>query len=399
MKLHKIKIEDSLLSFSNELEYIYRFDELYVFITSREIDFIKSNIRIIESITATKTIYFVIQKGGSFENEQPDIVPLMNFGRYLFVELDSEEYEQIIQHKHVCWEIEELSKYKEVFFRVHKDISRRKVLPHTFSVSKERLKEHLDNLCKEQSRFAFSKQYLNAVDYCKNYLKDLGYDVNLQEFKVLNKGEYKSTVNVIATKSGVSNQPKTFIVGAHLDSINKDGYDLLAPGADDNASGSAGVLEMAEQLIHIEYPNNLIFILFGAEELGLYGSKHYVSNTMPKETILGIINMDMIARKNGDNYGVLVEGHEVSKELVKALSQIASDYTNLKVDVSYTPYASDHVPFINANYPALLTIEGSDSSNIDIHTDRDVLTNIDYELMSEILKANLICVNEFLSAD
>ena len=78
------------------------------------------------------------------------------------------------------------------------------------------------------------------------------------------------------------------------------GANAPAPGADDNASGSAGVLEIARVLIGRSYRHDLSFVLFGGEEQGLFGSRHFVAALTPEERarIVGVVNMDMIGSLN-----------------------------------------------------------------------------------------------------
>ena len=86
--------------------------------------------------------------------------------------------------------------------------------------------------------------------------------------------------------------------------------------------------------------------------------------------------MDMIATLNTPALTVLLEGATVSQALIDDLSAAARDYTALTVQTSLNPFASDHVPFINAGLPALLTIEGADSANHNIHSANDTLANM-----------------------
>jgi hypothetical protein len=108
--------------------------------------------------------------------------------------------------------------------------------------------------------------------------------------------------------------------------------------------------------------------------------------------------MDMIATLNMPTLTVLLEGAAVSQMVMNDLSDAAHDYTSLAVQTSLHPFASDHVPFINASLPALLTIEGADSANHNIHSANDTLDHIDYGLASEILKMNLAVVARRLGA-
>lgn len=397
MYLYKIETESKSNQLLEEFDFVYKFDLTYVCISNEKLENVPSHANIERFVETSKRVYFIVQKGGSFENENPDIETLISFGRYLFVALDDKEQHTLTCHNNVCWQMEKLVRFKEVYSRVKPDLNRKSSRFQTFTIDKKRLEEHMVKLCQYFNRFTFEDSFFDAANYCKSYFEELNYETNLQEFDVNYKSEIKPTVNVIARKAGRSANAKTFIICGHLDSINKDGVGLKAPGADDNATGSTGVLEMAYQLASKNHLHNVIFILFGAEEIGLYGSKYYVSQLAAEDELLGIINMDMIGRKNGDNYGVLLEGHEISREMTIKLSHFAADYTSLDVAISFNPYASDHIPFIEKGYPALLTIEASDSSNRDIHTERDQLHLVDYKLMSQILRANLMCSDYYLN--
>jgi Zn-dependent M28 family amino/carboxypeptidase len=179
---------------------------------------------------------------------------------------------------------------------------------------------------------------------------------------------------------------------AHLDSVNLEGSpNSPAPGADDNASGSAAVLEMAEALRDHRSEHDLRLVLFGGEEQGLHGSRNYVNalDSGARDRIAAVINMDMIGRRNTPEPTVLLEGAELSQSLINTLTEAASTYTPLQVQTSLNAFNSDHVPFIDAGIPALLTIEGTDSANNDIHTGSDVVATLDFSLMTKILRMNV----------
>lgn len=191
------------------------------------------------------------------------------------------------------------------------------------------------------------------------------------------------------------------IVCAHLDSINQEGG-TAAPGADDNASGSAGVLEMARVFREHRGVHDLRFILFGGEEQGLRGSKQYVASLPAAEQsrVRAVVNMDMIGTRNRDTDGnavppgVLPEGDPVSQRVVERLGVAAATYTSLKVYKSFHPANSDHVSFIDAGLPAVLTIEAADTGNLNVHSARDTLDRIDFELALDILRMNVAFVVE-----
>jgi Zn-dependent M28 family amino/carboxypeptidase len=99
--------------------------------------------------------------------------------------------------------------------------------------------------------------------------------------------------------------------------------------------------------------------------------------------------MDMIGSLNSPSRGVLLEGAPVSRGVMDRLSDAASTYTDLQVETSIYPFASDHVPFIEKGIPAVLTIESADNTNHTIHSADDRPERIDYELLTDILRMNV----------
>jgi Zn-dependent M28 family amino/carboxypeptidase len=89
---------------------------------------------------------------------------------------------------------------------------------------------------------------------------------------------------------------------------------------------------------------------------------------------------------------VLIEGAPVSQTLIDTLADVAATYTGLTVQTSLHAFNSDHVPFIEADIPAVLLIEGNDSSNNVVHTSRDTMDRIDSNLMADIVRMPLAFV-------
>jgi Zn-dependent M28 family amino/carboxypeptidase len=190
------------------------------------------------------------------------------------------------------------------------------------------------------------------------------------------------------------------VVTAHLDSINsRGGAAAAAPGADDNGSGSAGLLSIAAALTgHPQQTHDLRLILFGGEEQGLFGSRLYVAQLPAAERtrIRAVLNMDMIGTLNTPSPGVLLEGAAVSQAVIDGLAEAAATFSTLSVATSLSPFNSDHVPFIDAGVPAVLTIEGADGSNENVHTSADTLDTVDVGLAMQILRMNVAYLAETL---
>lgn len=267
------------------------------------------------------------------------------------------------------------------------------------NITRSRFESYLKHLVSYPNRLSTSPYFKDAAIWAHGQLKGMGYTANIENISV-NDG---TSHNIIADKQGQHSDTKNLvIVTAHLDSVNHEGGDMAnAPGADDNGSGSAGLIEIAYVLKEFPTKHDLRFILFGGEEQGLLGSKQYIRNlsSFDKSRIRAVINMDMIGSLNTPIPTVLLEGAAISQSVINELAEAAATYTSLKVQTSLDPFASDHVPFIEANIPAVLTIEGEDEANHNEHTLSDTLDLINYELALDILKMNVAFIASQLKSD
>jgi len=151
-------------------------------------------------------------------------------------------------------------------------------------------------------RLAGSGNETNAANFIRSKFEDFGYTTEIQWFTAYDEYEGVSigSSNIIAVKQGVSD--KQIVIGAHFDSVNDDG----SQGADDNASGVAVLLEIAEHVVNINPPYTLVFVAFGAEEIGLWGSANFVDELKMSEQkkIIGMVNLDcLIAGDKAYVYG------------------------------------------------------------------------------------------------
>ena len=352
-----------------------------------------------EQVTKNE-MFVVVQNGRLFQQHNPEVPVLHDRGRFLLVKLDPEKARELSDKHETCYGLVPLEE-NHVVFDSREPVASRAPSPAIQAVVNKINRANFDsNLAKLASfptRNSTSTAFLDAVKFAQTQLKDQGYTTKLQTVSV-NAGKSR---NIIADKAGSSaGTRKVVIVTAHLDSINLAGGPAAnAPGADDNGSGSAGVLEIARALKDHAAAQDLRLILFGGEEQGLFGSKHYVAglSKAEKNRIRAVVNMDMIGVSNSPTRTVLIEGAPLSQTIIEGLSKAAGTYTQLVVETSLTPFASDHVPFINAQVPAVLTIEGADSTNTNIHSANDTLDKIDSEIALEILRMNVAFVAEQLA--
>ncbi|QVK21190.1 M28 family peptidase [Mycoplasmatota bacterium] len=192
--------------------------------------------------------------------------------------------------------------------------------------------------------------------------------------------------NVIGLKSSNKEDARTLIIGAHYDSVD-------CPGANDNASGVAGLMELAYVLEGIDLPFNIHFMAFGSEEIGKVGSTYSVNNNAfiieNKNNIIGMINMDMIGK--GENFTVLKE-KEYTDDTIYNLATSAARELNI-VPVNYYSGRSDHVPFESADIPVVfLTYYPHDP--IYYHTKRDIIDSIDSTLIENTIEVILKMITD-----
>ena len=342
-------------------------------------------------------LYVVVQNGRLFQQHNPEVPVLHDRGRFLLVKLDPDQARALSKKHETCYGIVPLEE-NQVVFNSREALARRAPVPAIQKVvnklDRAKFDSSLTKLASFPTRHSTSAAFTEAATWARTQLNNMNYTTRLQTVAV-NGGQSR---NIIAEKIGSgSDARQVVIVTAHLDSINLAGGPAAsAPGADDNGSGSAGVLEIGRVLQDQAAKHDLRLILFGGEEQGLFGSKHYVASlsSAEKKRIRAVVNMDMVGVSNETSRSVLIEGAQLSQTVISGLSKAAGTYTQLTVETSLNPFASDHVPFINAGIPAVLTIEGADSANVNIHSAKDTLDKIDSDLALDILRMNLAFVAE-----
>jgi hypothetical protein len=206
------------------------------------------------------------------------------------------------------------------------------------------------------------------------------------------EGEARSANNVIGF---LDNQAATtIIIGAHYDhlglhgqtsSLDANPQNKIHNGADDNASGVAGVIELARYLStnSKKEKNNFLFLCFSGEELGLLGSKYFTDNSpVSLTTVNYMINMDMIGRLDPQTKSLLVHGTGTSPAWEPLLKKLATENLSIKTDSSGTG-PSDHTSFYLKDIPVLHFFTGSHS---DYHKPSDDWEKVNLAGEVEVLK-------------
>ena len=257
------------------------------------------------------------------------------------------------------------------------------------------------------SRHAINKGNKDAEKLIKNILSGYGYEAYTHT-RTLGNFQY-GIDNVIAVKPGIRNPDKLVILCGHYDSTSDDTTRMLAPGADDNASGTAGVIEAARILQHHRFENTIIFALFDMEEVGLYGSALYSDTLKDNDAdIIGVINMDMIGYdSDNDSKAILNYPDTLNIAQLAAMGMDLNQSLNIGLDLSSTNsrLGSDHLYFIYRGYRAIMLIESLDDFNICYHQtcDRADLINKDFirknTQLGSAMAASLAVPVDLLSAE
>jgi hypothetical protein len=225
----------------------------------------------------------------------------------------------------------------------------------------------------------------------KGYLQPFSYHMSKNPHDtVATQGKEYHGSNIVGYID--NGAPYTIVIGAHYDhlgdgsrgnSLDANPKGKIHHGADDNASGTAGVLELARYFSsnNIKEKYNLLFITFSAEEAGLIGSKYYTNHpTIPLDKINCMINMDMIGRLNDSTKKLIVYGTGTSNVWEPLLKNTKSDLS-LKFD-SAGVGPSDQTSFYLKDIPVLFFFTGQHS---DYHKPTDVAEKINYTGEQDVL--------------
>lgn len=229
-----------------------------------------------------------------------------------------------------------------------------------------------------------------ASQYIYEKFQSWGLQVQYEVFSSTGK-------NVIATKQGFNDSQAYFVVCAHYDDMPSG---TTAPGADDNASGTATVLELARVFSQYNFNYTIKFICFDEEEQGLIGSNYYATQARNRnDSIIGVINLDMTAY-DANNDGMV----DVHSNSVANTAQIANEWISniYQYGIALTPRTvqsqpySDHYSFQQKNYGATLIIEYDLEFNPRYHTVNDKFQYLNMNFAYKIAQVTAATAAEFI---
>ena len=253
----------------------------------------------------------------------------------------------------------------------------------------------LEKMVGFKTRYSYVESAQKSVEMCAEIFRELEIPSAQESFSIYGVG----VNNLVATWKGTDEEKygQVLVVG-HLDSTSpKAKYD--APGADDNGSGSAGVIALARMLKKsgLQPKATIKFILFLGEEQGLFGSKAYVKklSSEDKKEIRTVLNLDMIGFDAAPPLSVMIETSSFNRPMVERMQELAQKYADFTIRTSFSAHGSDHAPFLQQRIPAILTIESEYSSNPNYHQVTDLIDTINPDLSLNILRLNGAMLYEY----
>jgi hypothetical protein len=220
-----------------------------------------------------------------------------------------------------------------------------------------------------------------ARDWIGTQFQGLGLTVTKPTFTMPGGGGSITRSNVIGTWTGTTFPNEWVIVGGHYDSRNQNGSSTTnTPGAEDNATGCAGVIELARVLVPNQPKRSVLFMCYAGEEQGLHGSEAHVaaltsSGNLAK--VRSVVIMDMIGYSANSDLDADYETYSTHSGYMNKFGAAAATYVPaLNVTLSTNPFGSDHMPYLDAGKPTVLAIESDYGSYPHYHKSTDLPANI-----------------------
>ena len=260
------------------------------------------------------------------------------------------------------------------------------------AVSATNLEQGVIDLAAIPTRCASGSGAITARNQLRTKLEAMGYTVNFQAIG----GGYSE--NVVVELPGTTAPERIVVLGAHYDSI-AGACSTTSPGADDNASGSSGVLEAARVLQAAgPFEHTIRFCWFSAEESGLVGSGVAAQQSANAgEDIIAMINTDMSSyRAAGDSLDVAFVNNNSTPSLISFCDAVGAQYVSGWVSKTGNLSAgtSDHQSYFAAGFPSIFFFEDTEQYSPYIHSSQDShpLSSNDFQLSKMIVQGIVACV-------
>lgn len=260
-------------------------------------------------------------------------------------------------------------------------------------VEEQRLYEIVETLVNHGCRDATLQCGQEAADWALDEFRRYGLEATIEFLDNLPLDRALHRVvpgNVIARQQGLINPERIWIIGAHYDSASSPDRSI-APGADDNASGCALVLHIAEILGRMDFEDTIIYALWSAEEWDLLGSRSFARTaSMQGLEILGYINADMVGYTDIAPEDIDVVTNAASQELAEQFITEAQLYNERELTLRLLEdYSGDSSSFWDSGYRAIWVHDDAPPTDTFIHSPADTMETLDFELITDSTQATL----------
>ncbi|RDJ35606.1 MAG: hypothetical protein DWQ19_12375 [Crenarchaeota archaeon] len=272
------------------------------------------------------------------------------------------------------------------------------------SINLQDIKSNLEYLASEklEGRMSGKKGNILAAQMIYDKFKSYGLNVEYQKFRIsrMNPGPHNETgddftQNIIAWIEGSELPNEIVVIGAHMDHIgygprmSRSGRIAIHPGADDNASGTVALLEIAKAFSKLKPKRTVVFQAYSAEEMGLIGSRFYCDHPLfPKENPnirnhIFMLNMDMVGYLGkGQHFAGFYSG-DSSPDVGRLIDELNAKYSFARRVTSRGSGGSDHACFYNKRVPVAFLHTGSHPY---YHTPEDTADKINYQGIEQIAR-------------
>lgn len=369
---------------------------------------LSKNISFKHSVLETKSGYALVQ----IEQEDTEKLALLahhnaSCGRYFNV---SQKVEKKFQHASYQSLLDEyipkptgLHNLKKTNYSINQ---KSKVLQALHEVDPQNIWNTLEGLTGFQNRSSTTDEGVDAAKWIKMRFDAMATEYarsDVKSFFVETGGHYKqpSLVTVIGTDLSSD----AVVIGAHMDTLTRNEYggDRL-PGADDDGSGSASLMETARVLLASkEKLNHPVYIIwYAAEESGLVGSQAVVEHLLDSNNpikVKAVLQMDMTGYRNRNESKIWLITDNVDRNLTQFMEGLITQYVGVDVGYSQCGYAcSDHASWTRHNVPAVFPFEAKFGQYSPyIHSSKDKLETVSLEHMTNFAKLSIAFALELAS--
>lgn len=272
------------------------------------------------------------------------------------------------------------------------------------SITEVELKKDLYYLASEglEGRMSGKQGNIIAADFIKKKFEAFGLQTEYQKFAIqrMNAGPKNETgdnftQNIIAWKLGSEKPDEIVVIGAHMDHIgygpqmSRSNKIAIHPGADDNASGTVALMEIAQAISMLNPKRTVVFQAYSAEEMGLIGSRYYCDNPLfPKgnpdiKKHIFMLNFDMVGYLGKGKFYAFWGVGESSLDIQRFVSELNGKYSFAKNITSRGSGGSDHASFYNKKIPIAFLHTGLHDY---YHTPGDTADKINYQGIEQVAR-------------